>query len=396
MENRIRLILKKGEERRVRSGHLWIFSNEVDRLEGRLEDGETPDIVEVYSMSGQRIGTGIYNPHTLLSVRLLRHGNWKEFKEYLEEQILSAIRLPTRRLTETDVAHRLIHSEGDGLPGLVVDQFGDCLSVQITTRAMESRRMEILAILTDALSPRAIRVDNNLASRETEGLPLSPDVYQGDVPDTLSVPVGGIQVQFAFRTGQKTGLFLDQHDNIRALDFLFSGKSVLDAFCYVGGWSMAAAKEGARTVTGIDDSAQALEFYEENMTPFAKRCDVSSIKADFFDWAPEAVRQGTMFDAVVLDPPAFIKSRKKKEEGLKGYYAANEFGISLVRTGGIYVTCSCSALLEWEDLFGILRDVMRRKKRTPRLIYQGRAAMDHPRVLAMPELDYLKCLAFIL
>ena len=396
MGNRIRLILKKGEERRVRSGHLWIFSNEVDRLEGREEHGEVPDIVDVYSLSGQRIGTGIYNPHTLLSVRLLRHGDWKEFNEYLEEQILSAIRLPTRLSTEAETAHRLIHSEGDGLPGLVVDQFGDCLSVQITTWAMEARRTEILEILTEALSPRAIRVDNNLASRETEGLPLAPDFSQGDVPDSLSILSGGSRMRFAFRTGQKTGLFLDQHDNIRALAPLFSGRSVLDAFCYVGGWSMAAAKQGASTVTGVDASAQSLEFYEENMTPFAKHCDVRSIKSDFFDWAPEAVRQGALFDGVILDPPAFIKSRKKKEEGLKGYYAANEFGVSLVRPGGVYVTCSCSALMEWEDLFGILRDVLRRKRRTPRLIYQGRAAMDHPRVLSMPELDYLKCAAFIL
>ena len=396
MADRMRLVLRKGEERRVRSGHLWIFSNEVERIEGREAHGDAADIVDVYSQSGHRIGTGIYNPHTLLAVRLLRHGDWKSFREYLEEQIRSAIRLPTRVANIKNAANRLIHSEGDGLPGLVVDRFGDWLSVQITTRAMESRRSEILEILTAVLSPKGIRVDNQLHSRETEGLPLVPDLYQGDVPDALTLPVGGSMMRFPFRTGQKTGLFLDQHDNIRTMAPLFSGKSVLDAFCYVGGWSVAAATEGATAVTGLDDSAQALEFYEENLTPFAKRCDVRSIKSDFFDWAPEVVRQGMLFDAVILDPPAFIKSRKKKEEGLKGYYAANEFGVSLVRPGGIFVTCSCSALLDWEDLFGILRDVLRRKRRTPRLIYQGRASMDHPRVLGMPEMDYLKCAAFIL
>ncbi len=396
MVNRVRLVLRKGEERRVRSGHLWIFSNEVDHLEGLSSSGEAPELVDVHSQSGHRLGTGIYNPHTLLAVRLLRHGNWKDFREYLEEQILSAIQLPTRMDHPDHMAHRLIHSEGDGLPGLVVDRFGDWLSVQITTRAMELYRTVILEILAGMLSPKGIRVDNHLSARETEGLSVGPDSNWGEVPDVLEVPVGGAMMRFPFQSGQKTGLFLDQTDNIRAITPLFSGMAVLDAFSYVGSWSVGAARNGALKVTGLDESQQALEFYEENLTPFAKRCDVQSVKADFFGWAPDAVRQGVLFDAVILDPPAFIKSRKKKEEGLKGYYAANEFGVSLVRPGGIFVTCSCSALLEWEDLFGILRDVLRRKKRAPRMIYQGRASMDHPRVLAMSELDYLKCAAFIL
>ena len=391
MSDRPCIMLRKGEDRRVRSGHLWIFSNEVERPES-----VPAGLVDIYGNGGSYLGTGMYNPHTLLAVRLLRHGRFRDFREYLEEQIEEAVRLPVRRSHEGDAAFRLIHSEGDGLPGLIVDRFSHWLSVQITTQLMEEHRKTILEILGRLLSPKGIRIDNSVPARITEGLPTDQNEFLGDVPPMLNVPVGGVMMRFPFRDGQKTGLFLDQKDNVRALAKFFSGQRLLDAFCYVGGWSAGAAMEGAASVVGLDSSEVALECYEENLAPYASRTSVSTVRTDFFDWATEAVRRKEEYDVVVLDPPAFIKSRKKKEEGLKGYYTANELAVSLVRPGGILVSCSCSALLEWEDLFGILRNVLRKKKRTARLIYQGRAAADHPRVLAMPETDYLKCVALIL
>ncbi|MCL4460963.1 MAG: class I SAM-dependent rRNA methyltransferase [Nitrospirae bacterium] len=391
MTERPRIVLRKGEDRRVRSGHLWIFSNEVERAEAA-----PAGLVDVYGNGGSYLGTGMYNPHTLLAVRLLRHGRFRDFSGYLDEQITEAVRLPVRRAREGEAAFRLIHSEADGLPGLIVDRFSHWLSLQITTRLMDEYRGTILEILSRLLSPKGIRTDNSVPARLTEGLPTEGNDCWGDVPETLSVPVGGVMMRFPFREGQKTGLFLDQKDNIRALARHFSGQRVLDAFSYVGGWSAGAALEGATSVVGVDESGSALEFYEENLTPFASGTSVSTVRADFFDWATEAVRKKEEYDVVVLDPPSFIKSRKKKEEGLKGYYSANELAISLVRPGGMLVTCSCSALLEWEDLFGILRNVLRKKRRTARLVYQGRASMDHPRVVAMPETDYLKCLSLIL
>ena len=391
MSDRPCIMLRKGEDRRVRSGHLWIFSNEVERPES-----VPAGLVDIYGNGGSYLGTGMYNPHTLLAVRLLRHGRFQDFREYLEEQIAEAVRLPVRRSHERDAAFRLIHSEGDGLPGLIVDRFSHWLSVQITTQLMEEHRKTILEILGRLLSPQGIRIDNSVPARITEGLSTDQNEFLGDVPPMLNVPVSGVMMRFPFRDGQKTGLFLDQKDNVRALAKFFSGQRLLDAFCYVGGWSAGAAMEGAASVVGLDSSDVALECYEENLAPYASRTSVSTVRTDFFDWATEAVRRKEEYDVVVLDPPAFIKSRKKKEEGLKGYYTANELAVSLVRPGGILVSCSCSALLEWEDLFGILRNVLRKKKRTARLIYQGRAAADHPRVLAMPETDYLKCVALIL
>lgn len=394
MHARAKVVLKKGEDRRVRSGHLWIFSNEVDRVE-REEDKEPSRIVDVYNHSGSYLGTGIHNAHTLLSVRLLKHGRFKDFHEYLEEQILESVGIPVRKRTEGNAAFRMVHSEGDGLPGLVVDMFSHWLSVQFTTQVMDEYKNVILEILDRLLAPKGVRIDNGVSVRMTEGLPLSPDEYRGEVPDVLHVPVGNLMMRFPYRAGQKTGLFLDQKDNILALSRFFAGQKVLDAFCYVGGWSAGAAREGAASVFGVDESLPAIECYEENLSPFARETSVGTARGDFFEWATAAVRRGEKFDVVILDPPAFIKSRKKKEEGLKGYYTANELALSMLRPGGTLVTCSCSALLEWSDLSGILRTLLRKKRLQGRLIYQGRVSADHPRVLAMPETDYLKCVALI-
>lgn len=393
LDRRIRLILGKGEDRRVRAGHLWIFSNEVARIEPVGSDH--PLFVDVFASSGRYLGSAIYNAHTLLAARLLDDGDWKEFKAYLEKKITASIGRACRKFTSENNARRLVHSEGDGLPGLVVDRFDEWLSVQITTLAMETYRDEILDILERECAPKGIKVENRLSARRTEGLEAEEDLLLGDIPDTLSVTISGNRLSFPFREGQKTGLFLDQTENVARLAPLFSGMEVLDAFCYTGNWSVAALKAGASCVSGLDVSEECLAYYLRNVRDTGPELKSEAIRADFMDWSPGARKAGRLFDAVVLDPPSFIKSRKKKEEGIKGYFAANEMGLGLVRPGGIFVTCSCSGLLAWEDFFGILRDVFRRAGRVPRLIYQGRAGMDHPRPISMPELDYLKCVAFL-
>ena len=252
MSDRPRIILRKGEDRRVRSGHLWIFSNEIER-----PDNVPAGLVDVYGNGGSYLGTGMFNPHTLLAVRLLKDGQFQDFGEYLEKKIAEAIRLPVRQFREGEAAVRLIHSEGDGLPGLIVDRFSHWLSVQITTRLMEEHRKTILDILNRFLSPKGIRTDNALPARFTEGLSTDHDEFWGDVPETLTVPVGGAMMRFPFRAGQKTGLFLDQKDNVRALAKYFSGQRLLDAFSYVGGWSVGAALENAASVVGLDNSINA-------------------------------------------------------------------------------------------------------------------------------------------
>jgi 23S rRNA (cytosine1962-C5)-methyltransferase len=384
------VILRKNEERRLLAGHKWVFSNEVQRT---ADGGEIPFLVDVRSFSGRFLGTGIYNPHSLIAVRLL-DGRVGNFGDYLRDRIPAAIEM--RKVLGgmvPDSADRLVHSEGDSLPGLVVDRYGDFLSLQITTRAMEIHSDSILDMLTSLLHPRGIRVDRNLKAREFEGLETGEDRLVGEIPAEIGVRLGGTPIQFPFREGQKTGLFLDQKDNVRSLaPFLNQGR-ILDAFCYVGGWSSAILGQGrVHQVTGVDASERAISFYENNTKTYGK--EVLPVCSDFMEWGKKAFDQGLRYDGIVLDPPAFIKNRRLMKEGIEGYHGLFRLGVALLEKKGIFVACSCSALLEWEDFAGILRSVFRKEKKRAVLFYQGRASWDHPRILAMPELDYLKCAAF--
>nr|EES53185.1 MAG: conserved protein of unknown function [Leptospirillum ferrodiazotrophum] len=343
--------------------------------------------MDVRSASGRFLGTGLYNPHSLIAVRLLE-GRVESLEGYLSERLEAAIAM-RERLGSNETALRLVHSEADGLPGVVLDRYGDYLSLQITTRAMEAHLPTLLDLLSERLSPRGIRVDRGVRARETEGLPVGEDQHVGEVPESLSIPFGEGELSFPFRQGQKTGLFLDQKDNMKALAPRIGGGRLLDAFSYVGGWSRAVTAANPRTrPIGVDGSGTAISFYRRN-NPTGEGVD-----ADFFSWGETARSAGRRFDTVVLDPPAFIKSRRLVKEGIEGYHKAFRLGLSLVGDGGVFVACSCSALLSWEDFFGVLRAVFRKDGRPGRLFYTGRASWDHPRILAMPELDYLKCAAF--
>ena len=381
------VVLGKNEERRVVAGHRWVFSNEVARGGDRGGLSTAPLLVDVRSSSGRFLGTGIYNPHSLIAVRLLE-GRVERFEDYLSDRLEAAISM-RERLGSGEEGVRLVHSEADALPGLVLDRYGEYLSLQITTRTMEASLPYILDRLMERLSPRGIRVDRGLRSREMEGLPVGEDQAVGEVPEELSIRSGAGALAFPFLHGQKTGLFLDQKDNIKALSPRIGGGTLLDAFSYVGGWSQSVSFAEPRTrLIGVDASGTAISFYRRN-NPSGE-----GIEADFFSWGEAARSAGRRFDTVVLDPPAFIKSRRLVKEGIEGYHKAFRLGLSLVGDGGIFVVCSCSALLSWEDFTGILRAVFRKDGRPGRLFYSGRASWDHPRILAMPELDYLKCAAF--
>ncbi len=384
-EDRGEVVLKKNEERRLLAGHRWVFSNEIGTCPPKER---APLLVDVRSSSGRLLGTGLYNPHSLIAVRLLE-GRVTTLLSSIEEGIDRALAQRTELGRDGDDGVRLVHSEGDGLPGLVVDRYGDFLTVQITTRAMEAVSGEVLGILSARLRPRGIRIDRSVGIREAEGLPVEADCFEGDMPDEIAVRIGGQPLRFSLKEGQKTGLFLDQKDNIRSLAPLLARPSVLDAYCYVGAWSSAIRdqKNGVR-LTGVDASERAIGFYRTNVPEGRGVC------SDFLSWGRKTRESGERFDSVILDPPAFIKSRRLIREGIEGYHAAFRLGLSLLAPRGVFVACSCSALLSWEDFSGVLRAIFQKEGRRGRMIYQGRAAWDHPRLLAMPELDYLKCAAF--
>ena len=381
-----RLTLRRGHDRRARAGHPWIFSNEIDGLEGPAEPGSA---VSVFAADGQFLGTAYYNSRSLISARILsRKAETIDTPEFFLEHLRRALNYRLRLCGDLP-ALRLVHGEADGLPGLVVDRYGEVLSIQLLTMGMETRRTAIVEALVELCAPLAIVARNDSASRELEGLPRCVELLYGELPDAVPTTINDIRFAVDITGGQKTGLFLDQRENCRLLDGLVAGKEVLDLFCYAGAWSLHAARYGAARVTGVDVSAGAVALARGNAegNGFAARCEF--VAADVFDYLRQ--QRQRRFDVVVLDPPAFIKSRKHLEEGVKGYLTVNRRALELVASGGVLVTCSCSHHLERERFTALIAQAARQANRSVRLAKLTGAGADHPVLPACPETDYLKC-----
>lgn len=381
-----RLTLRRGHDHRLRSGHPWVFSNEIAALDGPAEPGAA---VTVVAADGQCLGTGYYNPHSLIAARLLtRREESIDIADFFLLSMQKALEYRLRLCGDLE-ALRLVHGEGDGLPGLVVDRYGDVLSVQLLTRGMEKRCDLIVATLRELFAPRAIVARNDSAVRELEGLPRRVELLHGTPPGAVLATINDLQFAVDVMAGQKTGLFLDQRENCRRLEGLVAGRDVLDLFCYAGAWSLHAAKYGAGSVTGVDVSAAAIGQAGNNarLNGLDGRCRF--VAADVFDFLRE--QRGRRFGTVVLDPPAFIKSRKHLEEGKKGYLTVNRRALEMVDAGGFLVTCSCSHHLDRATFLTLVAQAARLARRNVRLVEMRGQAADHPVLPACPETDYLKC-----
>ena len=382
----IRLTLRRGHEHRLRGGHPWVFSNEIAALDGPAEPGAA---VEIVAADGQRLGTGYYNPHSLIAARLLtRQSESIDISDFYSASLKKALDY-RRRLCDDLEALRLVHGESDALSGLVVDRYGDVLSVQLLTKGMDVRRELIVAALRELLAPRAIVARNDSGARELEGLPRCVELLHGEAPEPVEVTINGLRFAVDVLGGQKTGLFLDQRENCRRLHGLVQGVEVLDLFCYAGAWSQHAARYGAARVTGVDASAAAVRQAEANarLNGLADRCRF--VAADVFDFLRE--QRGRRYGTVILDPPAFIKSRKHLAEGQKGYLTVNRRALEMVAPGGILVTCSCSHHLDRSTFLALIAQAAQLARRNVRLVEMRGQASDHPVLPACPESDYLKC-----
>jgi 23S rRNA (cytosine1962-C5)-methyltransferase len=382
----IRLTLRRGHDHRLRGGHPWVFSNEIAALDGPAEPGAA---VEIIAADGQRIGTGYYNPHSLIAARLLSRRNESiDTSEFFIAALQKALEY-RRRLCGDLEAVRLVHGESDALPGLVVDRYGDVLSVQLLTKGMDVRRELIVAALRELFAPRAIVARNDSAARELEGLPRGVELLHGEAPEPVVTAINGLHLAVDVVGGQKTGLFLDQRENCRRLHGLVQGTEVLDLFCYAGAWSLHAASYGAARVTGVDASTAAVRQAEANArrNGLADRCRF--VAADVFDFLRE--QRGHRYGTVILDPPAFIKSRKHLAEGQKGYLTVNRRALEMVTPGGILVTCSCSHHLDRATFLALIAQAAQQARRNVRLVEMRGQASDHPVLPACPETDYLKC-----
>jgi 23S rRNA (cytosine1962-C5)-methyltransferase len=371
----------------VRAGHPWVFSNEVAEVLGGPPDGS---MVEVQDHRGAFLGKAYYNKHSLICARLLTRGRDPIDVDFFVRRIERALRQREERMPgETTL--RVIYGEGDQLPGLIVDRYGDWLAVQILTLGIEARAEEIREALQRTLAPRgAVRVCDT-AQRELEGLPLERGTWWGEVPERVYVEMDGFRLEADLLHGQKTGLFLDQRMNRRLVESRARGKRVLDMFCYQGEWALHAARGGAAEVLAVDSSEAALAAATRNAQANGLQERIEFRRGDAFDVLRKLEEARERYGVVVLDPPALIKSRRHLAAGARAYRELNRAAMMLLDEDGFLVTCSCSHHLDDEQFRQVLMEAARAAHRPFRVIEWTGEPPDHPQLLAVPETHYLKC-----
>jgi 23S rRNA (cytosine1962-C5)-methyltransferase len=387
------LKLKKNEERRLKQGHLWIFSNEVDTDATPLKGFEAGQQVIVEAANGKPLGMGYVNPNTLICARLLSRNPKVELNDkFLKRRIQAAQAL--RELNFDEPYYRLVFGESDGLPGLVIDRFGDVFAVQITTAGMEAVKELIVQVLENLYHPQAVVLRNDSKSRELEGLPLYEEVALGSLPEEVIIRENGAQFVVPVSGGQKTGWFYDHRMARARLQGLVKGKRVLDVFSYLGGWGIAAAIAGAESVTCVDASEAALDGVERNAELNGVIDKLTMIQGNAFE-ALNALRlEAARFDVVIVDPPAFVKRKKDLKQGAEGYRRINEIAMRLLEADGILVSASCSHHMSRDHLLEQVQSAARHIDRTVQLFDQAHQAPDHPVHPAIAETEYLKTFFF--
>jgi len=383
------LRLKKNQDRRLRAGHMWIYSNEVDTKSTPLKAFEQGQPVVVENDQGKFMGFAYVNANSLICARLVSRDKAHPIDQSLLVHRLK-IALSLRERYYAKPYYRLVFGEADGLPGLVVDRYGDYLVAQLTTAGMEVMRDDVLAALDKVLSPRAVLWRNDSAIRELEGLDRYVELAAGNMPEHVDVHEGGCHFQVSPSEGQKTGWFYDQAANRDLLMPQVKGQTVLDVCSYVGGWGIRSAVAGAKSVTCVDSSQHALDQVENNAR-FNKVSDtVKTHKGDAFDTLKQIKAVGDKFDIVVLDPPAFIKRKKDMKEGTAAYRRLNEMAMSILSRDGLLVTASCSFHMDRDSLLRTVQQAGRHADRHLQLLQVGQQSPDHPVHPAIPETAYLK------
>jgi 23S rRNA (cytosine1962-C5)-methyltransferase len=383
------LRLGKNHERRLRAGHLWIYSNEVDAEATPLKSFQPGQVVDIENAQGKWLGLGYVNPNSLICARLVTRSRGIALDgSLLVHRIKVALALRERLYAKP--YYRLLFGEADGTPGVVVDRYGDYLVVQITTAGMELLKEALVEALIKVLKPAGIMMRNDGGVRELEGLTRYVELAYGEVPERVLVEEGGCRFEVSLSEGQKTGWFYDQTANRDQFMRYIEGKRVLDVCSYVGAWSVRAAKAGATSVTAVDVSAQALQQLEHNASMNQVGDKVKAVRGDAFQVLRDLRAEREHFDIVVLDPPAFIKRKKDLKEGTLAYRRLNEAALGLLERDGILVTASCSFHMQGDQLLRTVQQSARHGDRSLQLLQQGQQSPDHPIHPAIPETAYLK------
>ncbi len=387
-----KVIVKFRKARPFWFGHPWVFSGAVDRVKGQVEDG---DIVELCDHEGKLIGHGFFNSKSQIRVRLV--SQWFEgpiTPELLIGRLERAVSLRRQglRLDAVTNAYRVVHSEGDGLPGFIVDRMGSHLVIQVTSLGIARFVPALVARLVEMLQPTSVIERASRVGIEEEGLQRSDTVHFGTPPeDVVEVNEHGLRHWVDIRSGQKTGFYCDQRDNRQLVRKLCAGRDVLDAFSYVGPFGLQALKEGARSVHFLDSSGPALALAQRA----AQANDVAD-RATFEELnvlraLEHYSKSGRTFDVVILDPPKFVHRLNELERGLRLYFEVNEKAVKVLRDGGLLVTCSCSQHVSESAFEDVLANVAKESEVRLQLVERGGQPGDHPMLLPHAESRYLKC-----
>lgn len=374
-------------EKRLKTGHLWIYSNEFDNQFTPLKSIENGEQVAVENPQGKIIAYAVINPQALICGRILSRKRAFDRKQ-LKARLADAIAL--RELAFDKPFYRLFYAEGDYLPGLIIDRYGDVCVVQINNLGLESFQTAIAEILQELTGCSGVLFRNDGNNRKQNGLLESTNVEVGIVPDLIDIEENGCKFQIPIKTGQKTGWFYDHRDNRHTVAKLATDKKVLDVFSYIGGWGVQCLHAGASHLTAIDASESALEQLHTNATLNGRADDVETLMGNAFDALQALLTEEEKFDVIILDPPAFIKKKKDFNKGLQAYKKCNELALRLLAPNGIFVSASCSMHLGDKDLQQVVQKAARHVDRSLSLIYRGGHAADHPIHPAIEESEYLK------
>jgi 23S rRNA (cytosine1962-C5)-methyltransferase len=378
-----RVVVSKKGEARIRRGHPWVFRSDISHA----DHAEPGSVVRVLSSHNRPLGFAFFSDRSEITLRMIHRGESLP-DSFLHDRLAAAIRWRETVAAGAE-ACRLVHGEGDGLPSLIVDRYGDHLVLQTLSQATDRLKGEIVSALQDLLHPAGVLERNDPRVRALEGLDRKVGVLAGHVPEVVEVVENGIRFEVDLRKGQKTGLFLDQRENHAAARGYAHG-SVLDAFTYNGGFALHVAPQ-ASEVVAVDVSAEAVERVRRNAARNAVT-NVVAREANVFDLLHELHDRGERFDTVILDPPAFAKSRDAVEKAWRGYKEINLRALQILEPGGCLVTCSCSYHVDEAAFEEIVWSAAVDAGATVTVVEKRRQARDHPIVLGVPETYYLKCL----
>ena len=387
------VVLERGRDRPARGRHPWVFSGAIARIEGRPEDGAEVDVV---ALDGSFVARGLYNSKSQIRVRLYSWDPGIRLDDaFFAGRLDAAIGLrDSLGLLAPEGGCRLVFSEADGLSGLVVDRYREWISVQLTSLALARRSERLIDLLEERLRPTGVMLRTEKGMLEEEGLEATDGLLRGSAPEEpVAVVENGLSFLVDLRTGQKTGYFLDQRDNRRAVAPLAAGRRVADLFCYTGGFTLPLLRAGAASVVAVDVSQRAVELARANAR--ANGLDGGRVHfevSDAFKWLEARAGEGVTYDMIVLDPPRFARSGRGVAGALRGYHGLNELAVRCLEPGGILVTCSCTGRVTRDMFQDVLGQVETSTGRRIRILDARGQAPDHPVSPTCPETAYLKCL----